>query len=216
MTDSANPEAIIQIDDIKNTLYRVGKIVEPEFTEDEVQMVFLNEGYFSLLGYSDIGSNLKSEVPIGNKFADYVTTGKQFGSNAPAVTVYEFKNPKRKLTRNENQLEEYMTGTGAAHGVLTNGQQFALYEQKRGGINKRELFNLENVTEGHAGVILRELSSLSVEEQELRIMAEAAAEVTANELPRELWEHPGFSEPIVETFADHYAEFLFNELGNHK
>lgn len=162
MTESAKPEAITQINSIRNVLHRIGKIVEPEFSEDEVQMVFLNEGYFSLLGYSDIGSDLRSEVLIGDRRADYVTTGQQFGSNRPETTVYEFKNPKKRLASHKRQLQDCMNAIEASYGVLTNGQQFALYEPSHSGINKVVCLNLQKTTDGEASVLLQKLASLDV------------------------------------------------------
>ena len=216
MSKSTTPKQIARVNSIRDIFHRIGKIVEPEFSEDEVQMVFLNEGYFSLLGYSDIGLNLKSEVSIGNRRADYVTTGQRFESDRPETTVYEFKNPDEKLFSHKKQLHDCVNAINASYGVLTNGQQFALYELSHSGINHVVSFNIQEATDKEASVILRKLSSLSVEEQELRTMARATAEAVADELPRKLWAHPGFSGPVTETFAKYHAEFLFDELSTRR
>lgn len=216
MSKSTAHEQIARASGIRDIFHRIGKIVEPEFSEDEVQMVFLNEGYFNLLGYSDIGLNLKSEVSIGNRRADYVTTGQRFESDGLETTVYEFKNPDEKLFSHKKQLHDYVNAIDASYGVLTNGQRFALYEPSHSGINHVVSFDIQEATDAEASVILRTLSSLSVEEQELRTMAEATAEVVANELPRKLWAHPGFSGPVTETFAKYHAEFLFDELSTRR
>ena len=216
MPKSGKPEEILRVNNLKRTLRQIGEIVDDGFTENEVQMVFLNEGYFHLLGYSKIGSDLQSEVSIDGGQADYVTTGQQFGSNAAKTTVYEFKNPTRKLSHHTGQLQRYMSGISASYGVLTNGQQFIIYEQSHSGMDELRSIDLQKDADVGAPIIVRRLSSLSVEEQELKNMAEASAEVVADELPRDLWAHPGFSGPTIETFSEYYAEFLFNKLSERR
>ncbi len=216
MSESENIEEVVKVNNIKSTLTRIGEIVENDFSEDEVQMVFLNEGYFNHLGYSDIGSDLQSEVSIEGTLADYVTTGQRFGTSGAVTTVYEFKNPTKQLKPHEDQLQGYVTGISASYGVLTNGQNFILYQRNPNEIKEIVSFDIKETTGAEAGIIVQRLSSLSVEERELRTMAKATAEVVADELPRKLWAHPGFSGPVIDTFAEYHAEFLLDELSNRR
>lgn len=208
----SDPEAITRVAEVERTLQQIGNIVKPDFSEDEVQMLFLNEGYFNLLGFSEIGTELRSEVSAGSRRADYVTTGRELEGYSPSVSVYEFKNPKRSLQKHQDQLEECMNALHAEYGVLTNGVEFHLYELNHGNMKPHFQKQLTEVQGGAAGIIVSCLGYLSLKEQELRTIAEGTAEAVTEELPENLWKHPALTEATVDAFADHHAEFLLKRI----
>lgn len=111
------PEFLLETDDFTETLNTIGEIVSEDFSEDEVQMVFLNEGYFQLLGYERVGTDLRSEYAVPSGLVDYITTGRGDTIRDTKTVVYEFKRPDKRLTPHEEQLAGYMEDTGAKFGV---------------------------------------------------------------------------------------------------
>lgn len=208
------PEFLLETSEFTDILTDIGEIVSEDFSEDEVQMVFLNEGYFQRLGYERIGTDLRSEYPVKGGFVDYVTSGHADTIRDTNTVVYEFKNPqKQPLERYTDQLEDYMDntkGVGAEYGVLTNGQTLQQYQRSPTGVEKLLDFEMESATEGEASAIILSLGYWSIEEQNLRPVAEKTAAEVAESIPEEL--HIGFSEAGIELFANHLIRYLKREF----
>ncbi|ELY96195.1 type i restriction-modification system methyltransferase subunit [Natrialba hulunbeirensis JCM 10989] len=202
-------EEFVEHEKLASLLNSIGNQVEDDHSEREVELMFLNQGFFRLLGYEDVGTTLRSEytLPSGKK-ADFITSGQKDEIRDSQTVVYEFKSPGRKLTRHEDQLFGYMTEISAEYGVLTNGQQLRLYQNTPTGprlFPQAELI-LETVTEGEASMLIMPLGYLSIEERNIRTVAEHAAEEVVETISPNL--QLDYSEPQLDVFADHFADYL--------
>lgn len=204
------PEFLLETDKFTETLKSIGEIITEDFSEDEVQMVFLNEGYFQLLGYERVGTDLRSEYSVPSGFVDYVTAGRGDTIRDTKTVVYEFKQPEERLNSHEKQLADYMEDTGAKFGVLTNGLKFWLYQQTPTNPEKLLDFELESAEDMHASGIILSLGYWSIEEQNLKPVAEKTAKEVVDRIPENL--HLQFSEAGVELFAEHLARYLQQEF----
>lgn len=101
----------------------------PDLSESEVMDIFVDEGFFSELGYTGFGVDIRSEENIvGKGRADY--SGKDDLDNT--VFIIEFKKPSRDedLASHKPQLwEQYVKPLKAQYGVLTDGREFILYDR---------------------------------------------------------------------------------------
>lgn len=120
----------------------------PDLSESEVMDIFIDEGFFSELGYEGFGVDIRSEESIvGKGRADY--SGKDDLDNT--VFTIEFKKPSRDedLANHKPQLwEQYVKPLKAQYGVLTDGQEIILYE--RGARDRAERIfrnSLEEITD---------------------------------------------------------------------
>lgn len=204
------PEFFLETEQFAATLRSIGTQVTPELSEDETQMVFLNEGFFRQLGYDDIGSTLRSEYSVPSGRIDYVTTGHGQSIRDTKTVVYEFKKPSRRLEPHADQLFDYMADTGALFGVLTNGTRFRLYERAQPAPTERLDFPLEAASETEATTIVLCLGYWSVQEQNLKPVAERVAAEVASAVPENL--HLEFSEAGLERFAEHFIDYLEREF----
>ncbi len=204
------PEFLLETEEFAETLNSIGEIVSEDFSEDEVQMVFLNEGYFQQLGYERVGTDLRSEYSVPNGVVDYITTGHGDTIRDMKTVVYEFKRPDKRLNPHEEQLAGYMKDTGAKFGVLTNGLKFWLYQQTPTNPERMLEFELESVDGGLASVIILYLGFWSVEEQNIKPVAQKTANEVVDRIPDDL--HLQFSEAGVELFAEHLAHYLQQEF----
>lgn len=206
------PEFLLETTEFTDVLHEIGEIVSRDFSEDEVQMVFLNEGYFQLLGYERVGTDLRSEYAVPSGFVDYVTSGKGNAIRDTKTVVYEFKGPERTLENHVDQLNGYIDDTGATFGVLTNGLRFQLYQNDPTGPKKILDFELDAATETEASTIVLFLGYWSIREQNIKPVAEKTAKEVVDSIPEDL--HIDFSEAGVELFAEHLARYLKREFRN--
>jgi hypothetical protein len=117
-------------------------------TEKDVENAFLNENFYSHLGYKGTGHDLRSEWSLpDNRRPDYVT----LDNNESVTVVYEFKSTGRDLAPHEDQLFHYVDELKADYGVLTNGQELRLY--RRDGHTRIAGFALSEATESDAADI---------------------------------------------------------------
>ncbi|WP_080505199.1 type I restriction enzyme HsdR N-terminal domain-containing protein [Halorubrum aethiopicum] len=209
----SGPEFLLETAEFTKTLNEIGKVVSDDFSEDEVQMVFLNEGYFQQLGY-EVGTTLRSECEVPSGYVDYITSGYGGTYRDTNTVVYEFKSPQRSLNRHISQLKKYMNDTGAKFGVLTNGLRYQLFEDKPSTPKKIRDFSLESATDTEASGIILFLGYWSIKEQNIRPVAEKAASEVVTLIPEEV--HLKFSEEGIELFADHLARYLKQEFQNEK
>ena len=204
------PEEMREIAELEQVLNDIGEAVTDDLSEDEVQMVFLNEGYFRMLGYERVGTDLRSEVGLPNGRADYITSGNGTAIRDAKTVVYEFKQPERSVTGHEEQLFRYMDDAGATFGVLTNGVQFDLYQETPVDPEKKIGFALADAGESEASALLLCLGYWSIQERNIKPVAEKTAKMAAESLPAEL--HLDFSEAGIELFAEHFFRYLKEEF----
>lgn len=207
---NTEPEFMLETTEFVEVLNDIGEIVSEDFAEDEVQMVFLNEGYFQLLGYERVGTDLRSEYAVPSGFVDYITSGHANTIGDTKTVVYEFKGPQKSLKDHKEQLSGYVDDTGSDFGVLTNGKELMLYENTPTGLEKRLDFHLRAATETEASTIIMTLGYWSIEEQNIKPIAEKTANELVDSLPEEF--HIDFSEAGVEMFAEHLARYLKQEF----
>lgn len=112
--------------DFIEVLSGIGSRINEEMSEKDVENAFLNEHFYSTLGYEGAGYDLRSEWSLPDqRRPDYVT----LDENESVTAVYEFKTAGRALSPHEDQLFHYVTELQADYGVLTNGEEFRLYRQ---------------------------------------------------------------------------------------
>lgn len=110
---------------LKQTLSGISSRIGDDMQEKDVENAFLNEGFYSQLGYRGAGYDLRSEFTLpDNKRPDYVT----LDENESVTAVYEFKTSGRDLSPHEDQLFHYVDELKADYGVLTNGNEIRLYQ----------------------------------------------------------------------------------------
>lgn len=109
-------------------LHGIASRLDEDMTEKDVENAFLNENFYSHLGYKGTGHDLRSEWSLpDNRRPDYVT----LDDNESVTVVYEFKSTGRDLVPHEDQLFHYVDELKADYGVLTNGQELRLYRRDR-------------------------------------------------------------------------------------
>lgn len=204
------PEFFLETEEFAATLRSIGAQATSDLSEDETQLVFLNEGFFRQLGYDDIGSTLRSEYSIPSGRVDYVTTGHGQSIRDTKTVVYEFKTPSKRLEPHTDQLFDYMADTGALFGVLTNGTRFRVYERAQPEPTERLAVPLASATETDASAIILCLGYWSIREQNLKPVAERVAAEVASAVPDEL--HLEFSDAGRERFAEYLVEYLEREF----
>jgi hypothetical protein len=202
-------DEIVENDEFTKCLNSIGEQVEDEHSEREIELMFLNQGFFQILGYEDVGNTLRSEytLPEGGK-VDFVTSGESDQIRDSQTVIYEFKAPDRRLNRHKEQLFGYMDEIHAEYGVLTNGRHLSLYSKSPTGPKLEDIcpVELESATETEASVLIIPLGYLSIEERNIRSVAEYAAEEVVETIPPSL--HLDYSEPQREVFANHFSEYL--------
>lgn len=108
----------------RDTLTNISSRLGDDMQEKDVENAFLNENFYSELGYKGAGYDLRSEFTLpDNRRPDYVT----LDQNESVTAVYEFKTVSSDLAPHENQLFHYVNELKADYGVLTNGTEIRLY-----------------------------------------------------------------------------------------
>ena len=136
---------MVDTSELLKALHGIADRMDGDMSEKDVENAFLNENYYSILGYEGAGYDLRSEWTLpDNKRPDYVT----LDSNESVTAVYEFKSTGRDLSQHENQLFNYVDELKSDYGILTNGEELRLY--KRQGHTRIAGFSLEKATESDA------------------------------------------------------------------
>jgi hypothetical protein len=109
-----------------DVLAGIASRVSADMSERDVENAFLDEDFFSTLGYEGSGRDVRSEWSLpDNRRPDYVT----LDANESVTAVYEFKTSDRNLSPHTDQLFGYVEELKADYGVLTNGEQLRLYRR---------------------------------------------------------------------------------------
>ncbi|WP_181693511.1 Eco57I restriction-modification methylase domain-containing protein [Natronomonas sp. LN261] len=111
---------------ILDALHGIASRLDDDMSEKDVENSFLNENFYTVLGYEGAGHDLRSEWTLpDNRRPDYVT----LDNNESVTAVYEFKTTDRDLGPHEDQLFHYVEELKADYGVLTNGDEIRLYRR---------------------------------------------------------------------------------------
>jgi len=138
---------------ILNALQGVASRVSDDSSERDVETAFLQEEFFTQLGYEGVGHDLRTEWKLpDDRRPDYAT----LNDNQAVTAVYEFKNPDEDLSGHESQLFHYTKELKAQYGVLLNGREFRLFRRENGSHTRLSTLNLADATQSDA----RELSVL--------------------------------------------------------
>lgn len=116
-----------------DSLIGIAGRLDEKMSERDVETAFLDEGFFTVLGYDGAGYDVRSEFTLpDNRRPDYITVDEKESVTA----VYEFKTTGRALGEHESQLEHYTSVLSASYGVLTNGEEIRLYRRVRDDIER--------------------------------------------------------------------------------
>jgi len=130
---------------ILDALHGIASRLGADMSEKDVENAFLNENFYTLLGYDGAGYDLRSEWTLpDDRRPDYVT----LDNNESVTVVYEFKTTDRDLDPHEDQLFHYVDQLKADYGVLTNGDELRLY--RRDGHSRMKRVFLEDATNSDA------------------------------------------------------------------
>ncbi|WP_227354196.1 Eco57I restriction-modification methylase domain-containing protein [Haladaptatus salinisoli] len=141
-----------QTSSVHNALHSIAARIGDDMSEKDVENAFMNENFYTLLGYSGAGHDLRSEWTLpDNRRPDYVT----LDANEAVTAIYEFKTSGHDLDAHTDQLFHYVDELKADYGVLTNGEKLQLYS--RDGHTEMLAISLEEATESHAADIVAAL-----------------------------------------------------------
>ncbi len=136
---------MVDTSELLDSLHGIASRMDDDMSEKDVENAFLNENYYTILGYKGAGYDLRSEWTLpDNKRPDYVT----LDSNESVTAVYEFKSTGRDLSQHEDQLFHYVDELKSDYGILTNGEEIRLYKKK--GHTRMAGFSLGEATEANA------------------------------------------------------------------
>jgi hypothetical protein len=157
--------------------------VSTDMSERDVETAFLQEGFYSQLGYEGVGYDLRSEWALPDeRRPDYAT----LNDNQAVTTVFEFKNPTEDLSDHVNQLFGYTEELKANYGVLTNGQELRLFERDNGSHKRVLSLSFETVSEDAAKTLSELLRKPRWETTDATVVNDYLADLEQVKLEREL------------------------------
>ncbi|WP_233553902.1 Eco57I restriction-modification methylase domain-containing protein [Halococcus sp. IIIV-5B] len=113
---------------LHDVLAGIASRMADDMSERDVENAFLDEDFFSTLGYEGSGHDLRSEWTLpDNRRPDYVT----LDDNESVTAVYEFKTTGRDLEPHTGQLFHYLEALKSDYGILTNGEQLRFYRRNQ-------------------------------------------------------------------------------------
>jgi len=197
-----------QIDALAQIMNVIGSQVSRDHSEREVELMFLNQGFFRMLGYERVGNNLRSEYTLPSQGkVDFVTVGKSDDHRDQRTMIYEFKSPDRAIIKHKSQLFDYMTNISANYGILTNGNRMRLYSNSPKGPEMLHTpIELESADAEDASVLITPLSYLGIEERNLRSDAEYAAKEVVETIPPKV--QIDYTENQLDIFSNYFSKFL--------
>ncbi|NGM70271.1 N-6 DNA methylase [Natronolimnobius sp. AArcel1] len=137
--------------DLQDALQTIDDRISDEMSERDVENIFLESGFYDVLGYEGTGTDIRSEFTLpDNRRPDYIT----LDTNESVTGVFEFKKPNRDLSGHEDQLFHYMDELRAKYGVLTNGVELRVYTAEQNFVIPAKA--LSTITDSEA----RNLSSI--------------------------------------------------------
>jgi type I restriction-modification system DNA methylase subunit len=130
------------IPDLHDAFQTIAEKADEGMSERDVENLFLEHGFYDILGYEGTGVDIRSEFSLPDDRRPDVIA---LDSSEAVTTVYEFKTTGRDLPPHETQLFGYMDDLRAEYGVLTNGQTIRVYQ--RGEKQSRQILTLDSVSE---------------------------------------------------------------------
>lgn len=92
--EDTNARTMGESDTLFDSLLGIADRIDDGMSEKDVENAFLNEGFYSLLGYEGAGTDVRSELTLpDNKRPDYIA----LDSTESVTAVYEFKRADREL-----------------------------------------------------------------------------------------------------------------------
>lgn len=157
--------------------------ISTDMSERDVETAFLQEGFYSHLGYEGVGKDLRSEWMLpDDRRPDYAT----LNDNQAVTAVYEFKNPTEDLADHEQQLFGYTKELKADYGVLTNGVEFRLFQRDSGSHSQVLTLSFETVSDDVAGTLTELLRKPRWETTDATVVSDYLADLEQVQLAREL------------------------------
>lgn len=128
---------------------------EKDFSEEELRSYFIDLGILKLLGYEDIGKDIRLEKNVEGKRVDIYCID-EYGN---IIFVIEFKKPtEQNLNEHFNQLwKSYVLPLRANYGILINGLQLILYKRVRVNYELILDISLDNILENNIEEIFNKL-----------------------------------------------------------
>lgn len=128
---------------LQDALEEIASKVNKKMSERDVENLFLEQGFYDILGYEGTGVDIRSEFSLPDDRRPDVIT---LDSNEAVTTVYEFKSPERDLQsrKHKKQLFGYMDDLRAEYGVLSNGELIRVYDNDK---NVDEVISLHGPSE---------------------------------------------------------------------
>ncbi|MGK7885005.1 MAG: type I restriction enzyme HsdR N-terminal domain-containing protein, partial [Crocosphaera sp.] len=97
--------------------------------EREVESKLIVQYLLPKLGYSP--DNWYQEVSYDNIRLDFLTVAVKKIKNFSSCVVIEAKHPRENLDHHVRRLGHYLMKTKSFYGVLTNGQEFRIYQRSQ-------------------------------------------------------------------------------------
>ena len=111
--------------------------------EREVESKLIVQYLLPKLGYSP--DNWHQEVIYGNIRLDFLTVAVKKMKNFSSCVVIEAKHPQENLDHHVRRLGHYLMKTKIFYGVLTNGEEFRIYQRQRGKLKSIFCCQGENI-----------------------------------------------------------------------
>jgi hypothetical protein len=129
---------------VREALQEIGRRTDDDMSERDVENLFLETGFYDILGYEGTGTDIRSEFSLPDRSRpDYLT----LDATDAVTAVYEFKEPTKDLADHTSQLFGYVAELDADYGVLTNGTEIHVYHADQSlllpRINTGEITELE-------------------------------------------------------------------------
>ncbi len=194
---------------VLNALRGVASRISDDASERDVETAFLQEGFFTQLGYEGVGYDLRSEWKLpDDRRPDYAT----LNDNQAVTAVYEFKNPSEDLSGHEPQLFHYTKELKAEYGVLLNGRELRLFRRDNGSHTRLSTVNLADSTQAAARELSGALEKPTWDTTDPKVITEYVGELEAVSLEDELGR-----EEFFETFrleeGSPFAELVVSSMG---
>ncbi len=140
-----------------------------DLDEREAVNLFVEQGFFTLLGYGTIGKDVRLERRIGQGRADVILRG----ATGRPICIIEFKRPNTDLAAHTPQLEEYVKELLPEYAALTDGIEFWLYRRHRETLEELERFRLADVSISQANHLYQILHKRVVDWEQFTAVKEA-------------------------------------------
>jgi len=158
-----------------------------DLDEQEVVTLFAEQGFFSGLGFGNIGDDVRLEKRIKRGRVDVLMRG----VTGRPICVLEFKRPGTDLSAHLTQLEDYVREILPEYAALTNGNDFWLYRRRGKTLEELGQLTLAGITEAQARKLYQVLHKRTVDWQRLDAVRKALGECRKNPIHVTSPDHEG-------------------------